>query len=260
MTQSSDRSEDVRKLVHEHLNASMIMVRLDDPLDPDTPIAEALAYLDRNEFDLAILATDDVRIVYRDRLQQVPPAGRSDPVRRKWASPRSDRLIEHTLELGEIARRLHDDPIPLLVVGRGGPEHIVTRADFARPAGLAGVLAVIALLDARLDELLQPYADESWRRIKPDRQREIETFLQRARERSEEVSWLAYLTLRERFDSCEDSISESKLGLDLGAEQDHVLVTSVRNDIAHGRPIRSGTMVIEALAVSERLLDELATA
>ena len=155
MTHGSDRSEDVRKLVHEHLNASMIMVRLDDPLDPDTPIAEALAYLDRNEFDLAILATDDVRIVYRDRLQQVPPAGRGDPVRRRWDSPRTDRLIEHTLELGEIARRLHDDSVPLLVVGRGGPEHIVTRADFARPAGLAGVLAVIALLDARLDELLQ---------------------------------------------------------------------------------------------------------
>ena len=253
-----DRSEDVRKLIHEHLNASMIMVRLDDPLDPETSIVDALAYLDRNEFDLAILATDDVRIVYRDRLRHVPPTRRNEPVKSKWASPRTDRLIEHTLELGEIARRLHDDEIPLLVVGRGGPEHIVTRADFARPAGLAGVLAVIALLDAQLDELLQPHANESWKRIERSRQREIETFLKRARKQSEEVSWLSYLTLRERFDLVRALDLASALGRDLGTEQEHVLVIAVRNDIAHGRPVNSGKIVIEALAISERLLDALA--
>jgi hypothetical protein len=243
--------------VHEHLNAAMIMVPLDDPLDPDMPIAEALEYLDANEFDLAILASDEVRIVYRNRLAQVTEGNRSDPVKRKWSSPRTDRLIEHTLELGEVARRLHGDDVPLLVVGRDGPEHIVTRADFTRPAGLAGALAVIALLDAQLDELLQPFANAAWEGIEADRQLELESFVARARANDEEVSWLSYLTLRERFDLIRALDLDGRLRLDLGDEQEHVLVTAVRNDIAHGRPVRSGTTVIEALAVSERLLDSI---
>jgi hypothetical protein len=51
-----------------------------------------------------------------------------------------------------------------------------------------------------------------------------------------------------------------RLSLDLGHEQEHIRITAVRNDIAHGRPVKSGTMVIEALAISERLLDALAAA
>jgi hypothetical protein len=60
-------------------------------------------------------------------------------------------LIEHVLELREVARRLKEDPVPLLVVGRDGPEYVVTVADFTRPAGQAGVLAVVAVLDGQLD-------------------------------------------------------------------------------------------------------------
>ena len=253
------RADDVRRLVHEHLNAAMIMVTLDDPLDPDMPIADALAYLDRNEFDLAILASDEVRIVYRSRLEQVTEGNRGDPVKRKWSSPRTDRLIEHTLELGEVARRLHGDDVPLLVVGRDGPEHIVTRADFTRPAGLAGALAVIALLDAQLDELLQPFAEAAWECIEADRQLELESFVARAHANDEEISWLSYLTLRERFALIRKLDLGGRLRLDLGDEQEHVLVTAVRNDIAHGRPVKSGTTVIEALSISERLLDSISS-
>jgi hypothetical protein len=133
----TDRLEDVRRLVHEHLNASMIMVPLDGPLDPEMPIAEGLVYLDENEFDLALLRADEVRIVYRSRLRIVPEGGRNGPLKRKSESPRMNRLVEHTLELGEVARRLAQDEIPLLVVGRDGPDHIITRSDFTRPAGLA---------------------------------------------------------------------------------------------------------------------------
>ncbi|HXF97939.1 MAG TPA: hypothetical protein VNJ46_04930 [Gaiellaceae bacterium] len=136
-----ERLEEVRRLVHEHLNAAMIMVPLDDPLDPEMPIADALAYLDENEFDLALLRSEDLRVVYRRRLATVPEVHRHEPVKTRWSSPRGDRLVQHTLELGEVARRLRDDDVPLLVVGRAGPEFIITRSDFTRPAGLVGVLA-----------------------------------------------------------------------------------------------------------------------
>jgi hypothetical protein len=67
---TDSRRDEVRKLVHEHLNAAMIMVPLDDPLDPEMTVADALDYLEKHEFDLALLRTPEVRIVYRDRLAQ----------------------------------------------------------------------------------------------------------------------------------------------------------------------------------------------
>ena len=107
----SIRRDDVRRLVHEHLNASMLMVALDEPLEPGIPISEALAYLDENGFDLALLRSPEVRIVYRDQLAQVDERNRGNPVKSKARNPRADRLIEHSLELGEVARRLREDAV-----------------------------------------------------------------------------------------------------------------------------------------------------
>lgn len=259
-TERRSAIEDVRRLIHEHLVAAMIMVPLDDPLDPEMSIEEVIRYLDQNEFDVALLATDDVRVIYRDRLKQLPETGRNDPVKRRWASPRIDRLIGHSLELGEVARRLGEDEVPLLVVGRDGPEYIVTRADFTRPAGVAGVLAIIVLLDAQLDELLRAFESEAWNHVDEERRDELSGLLERARQQDEEVIWTSYLTLRERFDLIRMLELSPRLSIDLGTQEEHELITSVRNDIAHGRPVRSGAVAIESLTVSERILDAIGRA
>jgi hypothetical protein len=250
-----ERLTEVRKFVHDHLNAAMIMVRLDHPLDPEMPITAALEYLDRNEFDLALLRTPEVRIIYRDRLQCVPEPACSKPVKANSYSPRADRLIEHTLEVGEVAKRVREDDVPLLVVGREGPEYIVTRSDFTRPAGHAGVLAVLAALDAQLDELLRPYDAEAWELLEEEKQAEIERFVQRAQARSEEVHRLGYLTLGKRFELVRELDLVSRLGIELGSQADQELATAVRNDIAHAKQERSGTDVLEALDIAETMLD-----
>ena len=252
-----DRLEEVRRLVHEHLNAAMIMVKLDTPLDPAMPIAEAIAYLERNEFDLALLGGDDLRIVYRDALSKVGDAAQAEPVESQWSSPRADRLVDHTVALGEVARRLENDEVPLLLVGHTGPEFIITRADFTRPAGLAGVLAVIAALDAQLDQLLHPFDDEAWPLLADDRREKIGFYVDRAHRRSEEVHRLSYLMLGERFMLVRTLDLGRRLGADLGDESEHVRVTRVRNAIAHGRPVQSGSEVIPALAIAERILGSL---
>jgi hypothetical protein len=169
----NERVAEVRRLVNEHLTAAMIMVPLDRPLDPEMAIADALAYLDERSFDLALLDTNTVRIVYRERLAQIPEGARTEPIKKRADSPRADRLIEHGLELREVARRLRQDRIPLLVVGRTGPEHIVSLADFGRTAGQAAVLAVLAVLDAQLDELLRRFDAEAWPHLSDERQAEI---------------------------------------------------------------------------------------
>jgi hypothetical protein len=120
----NERIVAARKLVHEHLTASMIMVPLDEPIDAAWSVGEGLKYLERQGFDLALLNREDVRIVYREQLKSVPPAKRNQRVTSYSASPRANRLVEHTLDFGEVAKRLIDDRIPLLVVGRNGLEHI----------------------------------------------------------------------------------------------------------------------------------------
>lgn len=254
----SIRRDDVRRLVHEHLNASMLMVALDEPLEPGIPISEALAYLDENGFDLALLRSPEVRIVYRDQLAQVDERNRGNPVKSKARNPRADRLIEHSLELGEVARRLREDAVPLLVIGRTGPQFIVTRADFTRPAGQAGVLAVLVALDAQLDELLRDFDEEAWNKLSAQRQKAIEVHVERARKRSEEMYRLSYLTLGERFEVVRQLELSGRLALGLGTQSEHELVTAVRNEIAHGREVRGGVEVIRALEVAERILDAIA--
>jgi hypothetical protein len=257
MRRLDERVAEAKRLVNEYLTAAMVMVRLDHPLDPQMTVEDAHAYLDRNGFDIALLAVPEVRVVYRDRLATCGEQRRRQPVRSAAASPRSDRLIEHTLELREVARRLETDPVPLLVVGRDGPEYIVTRADFTRSAGQAGVLAVLATLDAQLDDILRPYDAEAWPLIPANRQREIEKLVQRAADRDEEVHRLGYLVLRERFELAGQLRLAERLQIDLGSQMEQECVTSVRNDIAHGREVSSGLRVIEALKIAERLLDSI---
>ena len=256
----NERVAEALKLVNEHLNASMIMVPLEPSVDPSTSISEVLEYLEDKGFDLALLSTSEVRIVYRDRLRTVPLDRRDAAVRQRAESPRGDRLVEHTLELGEIARRLLDDRIPLRVIGRTGPEHIVTLSDFTRPAGQAGILAVLAVLDAQLDEFLRPHDHEVWALLSLERRRALNKLVDRARRRDSEVPRLGYLTLRERFEAVRRLRLDRRYEIDFGVEEEHIGITAVRNDIAHGREVEDSRSAVGALASAERLLERLAEA
>jgi hypothetical protein len=234
----------------------MIMVPLEEPLDPGTHVTEVLEYLDGNEFDLAILRSQEIRLVYRTTLKALPAECWADEVATHASAPRGDRLAEHTLGLGEIARRLRDEDVPLLVVGKYGPEHIVSRADFTRPPGQAAALALLSVLDVQLDELLRPFEDEFWMRLPEERKRVLTKRVVRAQKRSEEVGWRSYLTIGERLEAVTALQLGSRLSVDLGSKEEHVLLAGVRNAIAHGREA-PGADVIDALVVTERILDAI---
>jgi hypothetical protein len=256
----NERVAEALKLVHEHLTASMIMVPLEPAIDPSTPIGEVLEYLEDKGFDLALLSTAEVRIVYRNRLRDVPLTRRDAAVRQRAESPRGDRLVEHTLELGDVARRLLEDRVPLLVIGRRGPEHVVTISDFTRPAGQAGILAVLAVLDAQLDEFLRPHDHEAWALLPTARRREVERLVDRAKRRDAEVPRLGYLNLRERFEAVRRLRLDRRYEIELGNEAQHVMITAVRNDIAHGREVDDPHAAIAALATAESYLTQLENA
>jgi hypothetical protein len=232
----------------------MLMVPLAEPLQADLSVSAALAYLEQNDFDLALLDGDDVRILYRATLATY--GGPDTAVTSLASSPRVDRLIEHTLELGEIARRLRDNDLPLLVVGRQGPEYLITRSDFTRPAGQAAALAVLAALDSELDALIRPHEAEVWERLDPERQKVIDGRVADARRRNEDVGRLSFLTFGERLGAVRALDLSRELNLPLGSEDEHVRLTKVRNDIAHGRTPH-GAAVIDALDIAERILDSL---
>ena len=251
------RHSEVRRLVHEYLTASMLMVSLDDPLDEKTLTGDAKSYLEQRGYDLALLDTREVRIVYRDDLRNLSGDALSHPAKRHSRSPRMDRLIEHSLELGAVARRLDTDAVPLLVVGRDGPEFIITRSDFTRPAGQMGVLAVIAALDAYIDDLVGPYEERALRLLTREEHAHVDKVAAQAHKRSEEVRRLSYLTLGSRLRLVRDLGLEAELRIDVGTQAEHEKVVKVRNGLAHGR-VPTGLDAISALILAERILDAIA--
>ena len=152
---------------------------------------------------------------------------------------------------------LDKDAVPLMVVGRDGPEFIVTRADFTRPAGQMGVLAVIAALDAYIDDLLGPYEERALPLLTEEERAHVDKVAGRAHKRSEEVRRLSYLTLGPRLRLVRDLGLAAELGIDAGTQAEHETVIKVRNDIAHGR-VPSGLESIHALMLAQRFLDAIA--
>lgn len=49
----NERVQEALRLVHEHLNAVMIMVPLDAPVHSSGSVGDVLDYLERNGFDVA---------------------------------------------------------------------------------------------------------------------------------------------------------------------------------------------------------------
>jgi hypothetical protein len=250
-----DRHSEVRRLVHEYLTASMLMVSLDHPLPAGTLIVNARGYLEQRGYDLALLDTREVRIVYRDRLKDLAGEALTRPVKAYSSPPRMDRLIEHSLELGAVARRLAEDKVPLMVVGRDGPEFVITRSDFTRPAGQMAVLAVIAALDAYVDDLLGLYEQRALLLLTDEERHGVSKMVERAEKRSEEVRRLSYLTLGPRLRLVRDLGLAAELRI--GTQAEHEKIVKVRNDIAHGR-VPSGLDSIGALMLAERILDGIA--
>ena len=69
-----NRRDEVWALVHEHLTAAMIMVRLADPLE-DMTAREALEHLEQQDFDLGLVDGREVRIVYSSNCTNWDPKG-----------------------------------------------------------------------------------------------------------------------------------------------------------------------------------------
>jgi hypothetical protein len=247
----------MRDLLDEHLTAAMIMVRLEDPLPADMSARHAAQYLEKHGYDCALLDSTDLRIVYRSDLKAIDEDELGRAVADFSSGPIADRLIERSLKLGDAARRIIRDERPLIVVGPEGPEFIVTRSDFTRPAGQAGVLGVLGTLDTRLDELLQLFADEVWDWLDEDNRKKIEGRRRLAVKRNEEVSPLSYLTLGQRLKASRELSLGRRLGIELGSAEEHKVINDARVDLAHGKQELGGKELLESLALAERLLDAL---
>lgn len=233
----------------------MVMAPLAEPLPPTMLVRDAVVYLSDRDYDLSLVESDEIRVVYRDQLERLGPKKSERSVMAVSSPPRVDRLVEHSLELGVVAQRLAADPMPLLVVGRHGPSFIITRSDFTRAAGQMGVLSVLAALDASLDALLVPFDEEGWELLEQHERESLEQVADQAGRRGERLPPMRFLSVRQRLKMVRELGLSERLGRELGTQQEHELVTSVRNDIAHGRTIESGGKAIDALLVAERMLD-----
>jgi hypothetical protein len=119
---------ELSQLVGKHLTAAALMVELDAPLDPSMRALEARRYLDRNDFDLMLIDVDELKIVTRSRLRLLTREQLASMVIGFAEGPSRSRLIEQTLPIREVARKLLADTSPLLVVGPGGVTHLVNES------------------------------------------------------------------------------------------------------------------------------------
>jgi hypothetical protein len=66
------------------------------------------------------------------------------------------------------------------------------------------------------------------------------------------------LSLGSRYRIAHKLDLSSRLAIDLWTQADRELIVKLRNDLAHGRPVKSGRDAIRALLLTERVLDSLA--
>ena len=179
---------------------------------------EARRYLDRNDFDLAIVDDERLYVVMRRSLRGLGRTDLSRTITELAESPKRERLIERTLPIREVAFKLLADQDPLLVVGSAGATHLVTRADFAGVTGTAVVLAYLLAVDRGLNELLHAYGDPALSQLSPDRLEEAKERRERAAREGAALELLDYLGMGSRF------IIIRKLGLNrrlgLGMRED----------------------------------------
>jgi hypothetical protein len=162
------------RFVREHLTVAAVMVELAPPLPTTMRALEARRYLDRNDFDLALVDDERLRVVMRSRLRRLARAELGRHVSELAESPKRERLIERTLPIRDIVRKLLADQEPLPVVASAGVTHLVTRADFAGVAGTAVVLAYLLALDRALNELLRGHSAQALEQLSAKRLQEAE--------------------------------------------------------------------------------------
>ena len=245
---------DLHRFVEEHLTAAAVMVELESPLARSTQGLDAQRYLNRNDFDLALVDDERLRVLLRARLHRLSRADLELPIAELAESPKRDRLIERTLPIRDVVRKLLADPEPLLVVGAAGVTHVVTRADLAGVAGTAVVLAYLLTLDRGLNVLLRTYETQALAAIPLERLKEAEERRETALNEGAALELLDYLGMSSRFTLIR------KLGLhrefDLGMKDDHDLLLRTRNAAAHG-VLYDPEAALQAVEKAEELLDRL---
>lgn len=251
-----DRDE-LSRFLGEHLTAAAVIVPIDTPIDPDQPVSDARDYLAEKGFDVALMGGDRLLVLTKEAAEQAAVSARSPLAGAVAQSPPRDRVIERTLPLRQVTRKLRNGRHPLLVVGGDAITHIITVADFAGVAGTAAVLLALLTLDAKLNALLLCHENQAWQALEPKQQRAAENYKRKAAKQGGELaSPLNYLSMFWRLQLVR------ALGLaeqfDLGTEEEHTLLFETRNATAH--VLHEPAQTLRALELAEQLLERVDSA
>jgi hypothetical protein len=173
-----------------------------------------------------------LRVLARKRLRTLTRAELAQPVRDFAESPRRDRLIEQSLPVRDVTKKLLRDSEPLLVVGESGVTHIINVADFAGAAGTAVALAFLVAVDSALNELLLRHRDEAVAALTDAQRADAEDRRATAEREGAALDLIDYLTMGVRLTVMRKLHLNEKY--DLGFRDEHELLRRVRNEAAHG--------------------------
>ncbi len=245
-----DRDE-LARFLDEHLTAQTVMVPIAEPLDPTLLIGKALEFLEENDFDLALVDSERLLVLFREAARHAAAATPSRHAGEVAESPRRDRVIERTLPLRQVTRKLRDDPYhPLLVIGDDAITHIIAVADFAGAAGTAAVAMGLLTLDVKLNSLLltERYRDAAWQALDDQQRKQAEKWQEKAGDQ-QLPDPLNYLSMSWRLQIVR------ALELPIGTDDQHTMLINTRNAAFHG--LHDPHTALAALDLAEQLLEQV---
>ena len=252
------RAHELHRLMDEVLDARWVSVPLDDPLPKDLSTNEAFKRLNHLDYDLAIVELPTVEVITREELAVAAKADPDAPISRYAGSPQRSRLIDRTLPLRDVIDLFRDDHSPLLVVGHGGVNEIITVADFAGVSGTAVTLTALTLLDADIDRLLHETPArqyEAFKALSDDERKAAERLADTAQDYGARLSALSYASFGARLDALRRI---GPIGHVHVPGQDAKLLRDVRNHTAHGQQLGDPTEALAALRAALTLLSAIA--
>ena len=224
----------ITRFFREHLTAEMIRTELDLDLDGSKTVDEGIEYLSGARYDLVILRVrDNHKYVALSDLQEFArkkPGNGSVALSAKAKEFPSTRIVSSDMPIRSAADALSKGSFPLLVAGQEGPAFILTKSDFASPAGIAAALLLAALVDSLLDRELQRIdAEAVLAALETEVVDRLRMQFKTKQQWEEELGIISLMNLRSRFiafNACFEPVC---------SQNDAEWLTKQRNELSHGR-------------------------
>lgn len=238
------------------LDLSLTAEAISEPLlayPPSTPSSEVRTELEKRSFDVTGVQDDDSERVHRCIRIEALTAGTcgdcAEPVRLEEVVAKTTPLRDCLKPIVEHGR--------VFVIGRGGIEEIITRADLEKQPVRLLLFGVISTLEMAMLELIQQqFPDDGWKQhLTEGRLHEAQEILEDRIERNEEIDLANCLQICDKVTvllAAEEVVKAWGFGSKTKAQRFFGQVQRLRDRLAHAHDPASGSSWDDVVRILER--------